>query len=152
MEPLRKIPSRNNLGTYPKWTHTKDTTMKTQIDVSPRLSDLIINAIKSAGNQTKLAEMVNASRHNLSAWKQGHRACPLEAQIIMGSIAGRDLGEVIRDALIEQNEGTARGEKLKSLLKKGSTVAGAATLLTLSGGDVLASNLPGVLRCILWIF
>lgn len=126
--------------------------MKTIVQATPRLINLITTAAKCAGNQSKLAEMVSETRHNLSAWKHGKRSCPVEAQIIMGSILGQDVNDVIRDALIEQNEGTARGEQLKSALKKGSSVAGAAALLTMSGGDVLASNLPGVLRCILWIF
>jgi hypothetical protein len=125
--------------------------MKTHAQVTPRLISLIETAAERAGNQSKLAELVEDTRHNLSAWKRGHRACPLEAQILMGAIAGKDVTEVMRDALLEQNEGTARGEKLKSALKKGSAAVGGATLLTTLGGDALAANLPGLLRCISWL-
>lgn len=121
----------------------------TQTQASPRLVDLINEASKQAGNQSKLAELVADSRQNLSAWKNGARACPLDAQVIMGSIIGTDIDEVIRAALIEQAQGTARGEKLKSALKKASMLAGVALPSMTFGIDGLAANLPHVLRCIL---
>lgn len=123
----------------------------TQTQASPRLVELINEASKQAGNQSKLAELVADSRQNLSAWKNGARACPLDAQVIMGSIIGSDIDEVIRAALIEQAQGTARGEKLKSALKKASMLAGVALPSMTFGIDGLAANLPHVLRCILWL-
>jgi hypothetical protein len=124
--------------------------MNTTTQASARLIELINEAAKCAGNQSALAEIVGETRHNLSAWKRG-RPCPLEAQIIMGSLANRDVEQIMKEAVLERNEGTARGEKLKSALKKGSSVAGAAALLTTFGGDALALNLPGLLRCISWL-
>lgn len=69
----------------------------------------------------------------------------------MANIAGRNVEEEIREALLERNEGTARGEKLKSALKKASMVAGVALPSMTFGIDGLAANLPHVLRCIFWI-
>lgn len=106
-------------------------------------------AIKQAGNESKLAAMVEETRQNLNTWKHGKRSCPLEAQILMASIAKRDIDQVIKEALLERNAGTPRGEKLVSALGKGLMGVGAATALLMSGGDALAANLPGLLRCIL---
>lgn len=123
--------------------------MKTATQATPRLVQLMDEAIKQAGNESKLAAMVDETRQNLNTWKHGKRSCPLEAQILMAVIAKRDVDAVIRDALIERNAGTPRGEKLISALGKVGSVAGVVTLSTLYGSDALASNLPGVLRCIL---
>lgn len=123
--------------------------METTTQASPRLLALIQDAIKKAGNEPKLAAFIEATRHNVNAWKHGTRSCPIEAQILMATITNRDVNTVIREALIERNAGTPRGEKLVSALGKVVLVAGVATALTLCENDALASNLPGVLRCIL---
>lgn len=122
--------------------------MEPLTQASPRLVNLIQDAIKKAGNEPKLAEFVEATRHNVNAWKHGTRSCPIEAQILMATLTKRDVDEVIREALIERNAGTPRGEKLVSALGKGLMLAGGLTVLTLCANDALASNLPGVLRCI----
>ena len=123
--------------------------METTTQASPRLITLIQDAIKKAGNEPKLAQFVEASRHNVNAWKHGTRPCPLEAQILMATLTKRDVYEVIKDALIERNAGTPRGEKLVSALGKVVSLAGVVSGITLYGNDALASSFPGVLRCIL---
>lgn len=120
---------------------------------SPRLVNLIQEAALQAGNEAKLARLIDETRHHVNAWKQGKRTCSIEAQILMASVAKQDVDEVIKAALIERNLGTPRGEKLISAMTKTMQGIGAVTVLTLSGSDVLASsfaaNFPGVLRCIL---
>ena len=123
--------------------------METVNQPSPRLSNLIQEAIKKAGSEAKLAAFVEASRHHVNTWKHGTRSCPIEAQILMATLVKLDVNEVIREALIERNKGTARGEKLISALGKAVLAIGVVTASTLYGNDALASNLPGVLRCIL---
>lgn len=123
--------------------------MNTATQATPRLQKLMADAIKEAGNESKLAAFVEESRHNVNAWKHGTRSCPIEAQILMATLTKRNVDVVIRDALIERNAGTPRGEKLVSALGKVLSVSGVAIVLTLCDTDVLASNLPGVLRCIL---
>lgn len=129
--------------------------MEPQLQATDRLLELIKEATLQAGNEAKLARLVEATRHNVNAWKHGTRACPIEAQILMASVAKRDIDEVIKAALIERNLGTPRGEKLISAMTKTMQGIGAVTVLTLSGSDVLASsfaaNFPGLLRCILWL-
>jgi hypothetical protein len=124
-------------------------TMSTEITSTPRLKTLLEQSSKAAGSPAKLAPEIGYSAQELSMWKRGIRACPLEAQILMAAIAKRDIDEVIREALIERNAGTLRGEKLVSALGKGLMAIGAGLVFWLPGNDALAANLPGVLRCIL---
>ena len=123
--------------------------METVTQASPRLINLIQDAIKIAGNEPKLAEFVEATRHNVNAWKHGTRSCPLEAQILMASLTKRNIDEVIKEALLERNAGTPRGEKLIYALGKVGLLAGVVTASMLCGRDALASNLPGLPRSIL---
>ena len=124
--------------------------MDTQTHKPTRIILLIQQAAARAGNESKLAAMIDETRHHVNAWKHGKRTCSIEAQMLMADIAGQDVETVMRDALLERNAGTARGEKLAAALKKGTAVLGGATALTLCGPDVLAGSLPGLLRCIFW--
>lgn len=124
------------------------TTMDTKIQTSPRIISLIEDAAKQAGNESKLAALIEDTRHHVNAWKQGKRVCPIEAQVLMGAIAGRDAEEVLREAVIEKHEGTPKGEKLLRALGKQVLQAGGAIALASSVPDALAANLPGLLRCI----
>ena len=110
---------------------------------------LIDEGTSAAEGASKLARAIGYSPEEVSMWKRGVRACPLEAQILMADVAKQNVAEVIRDALIERNEGTPRGEKLVSALGKVVSVLGGGVALTLCGPDVMAANLPGLLRCIL---
>lgn len=116
--------------------------MKQNPQPSERLVKLIEEAAKVAGSESKLAAMVEETRQNLSGWKHGKRACPVEAQILMAAIAKQDIDQVMKEALIERNAGTTRGEKLVSALGKGLITIGVATVFLLCGNDVLASKLP----------
>jgi hypothetical protein len=123
--------------------------MDTNAQASPRLVLLIQEAAKKAGNEAKLAVLVEATRHNVNAWKHGRRPCPLEAQILMAAIAERDVGAEIKAAVLERNSGTSRGEKLIYAMGKGVFLTGAATVLTLCANAVLASDFADIPRCIL---
>jgi hypothetical protein len=70
----------------------------------------------------------------------------------MAAVAGRNVDEVIREALIERNANTARGEKLVTALGKGLMSVGGLTAITLLGNDASASSFHvgvDLLRCIL---
>ena len=125
--------------------------MSTETATTQRLRNLIDESAKAAGSPAKLAPEIGYSAQELSMWKRGIRACPLEAQILMADIANRDVAEVMKEALLERNQGTPRGEKLVSALGKVVSVLGGGVALTLCGPDVMAANLPGLLRCIFWI-
>jgi L-serine deaminase len=129
--------------------------MATQNVASERLLSLIASAAMRAGNEAKLAKLVEANRHNLSAWKAGKRACPIEAQVLMADLTERDVQKEIADALIERNANTPRGEKLVTALGKGLMAVIAVTTITLSANDASASSsivLLDLLRCILRAF
>lgn len=126
--------------------------MPTQITVSNRVIDLINASAAKVGNPSKLGPIIGYTRHDVSAWIHGGRPCPIEAQALMAEVAGRDVDEVIREALIEKNANTPRGEKLLSALGKGLMSAGAVALITASASDVSASSpivAVELLRCIL---
>ncbi len=126
--------------------------MQTQIHTSTRLISLIQKAATKAGNDSKLAELIDDTRHHVSSWKAGKRTCPIEAQVLMAAIAGQDVETVMREALLERNAGTTRGEKLAAALGKSAAVAGATAALSVCGSSAMAANLPGILRCIFWFF
>lgn len=122
--------------------------MQTTEQPSERLKKLMEEATKKAGNASKLAEMIEETRHHVSAWKHGRRPCPLEAQILMASLAGRDVGAEIKAAILERNSGTSRGEKLISALGKGLFLSGVLIASTLCGNDALAASFCHLPRCI----
>ena len=123
--------------------------MSTQITSTARLKTLIDDSARAAGSPAKLAPEIGYSAQELSMWKRGARACPIEAQVLMATIAKRDVDTVIRDALIERNAGTPRGEKLISALGKSLAITGGVTALMLCASNAMAAKLPELLRCIL---
>ena len=123
--------------------------MNTTAQASPRLVLLIQEAAKRAGNEAKLGELIEETRHNVNAWKHGKRSCPLEAQILMAAIAERDVGAEIKAAVLERNAGTSRGEKLIYALGKGVFLTGVVIASTLSANGVLATDFWHIPRCIL---
>lgn len=129
--------------------------MPTQITVSNRVIDLINESAAKVGNPSKLGPTIGYTRHDVSAWIHGGRPCPVEAQALMAAVAGRNIDDVIREALIERNANTPRGEKLVSALGKGLMSAGGLTAITLYGSDASASSaivLVDLLRCIFRAF
>lgn len=96
--------------------------MKTQVQSSLRLVQLIDMAATMAGNDARLAEQLEESRHNLSSWKHGRRSCPIEAQILMAEIAKLNVCEVMGSAIIEKHKGTTKGERLKRALKSSAEI------------------------------
>lgn len=92
--------------------------MKTKQYKSLRLIALIENAALNAGNESKLAVLLEETRHNLSAWKHGRRSCPIEAQMLLAGIAKEDVFTVMGQAIIEKHQGTTKGKKLEDALKK----------------------------------
>lgn len=129
--------------------------MPTTFTPSDRVVTLINESAAKIGSPAKLAPTIGYTRHDVSAWIHGARPCPIEAQALMATVTGRDVDEVIREALIERNANTPRGEKLISALGKGLMSAGAATLITGYASDVSASSaivLVDVLRCIFRAF
>ena len=126
--------------------------MQTLTQTETRVVQLIDDASRMVGSAYKLAKLIGYSRAEVSMWRMLRRPCPLEAQILMADLAQRDVNTVIKDAVIERNANTPRGEKLVTALGKGLMVATGATTITLSASDASASSaivLVDLLRCIL---
>lgn len=115
---------------------------------SARLADLMRRATEAAGNQSKLAILIAESKTNVNAWAQGSRSCPVEAQVLMAGVCGDDPDRVMKEAFIERNQGTPKGEMLLFAMGKDLLKRGAATALTLCVFAASGSLNGDVLRCI----
>lgn len=114
--------------------------MGTDINPHARITKLIDEASARAGSDNRLATLLEVTRGNVSEWRHGKRACPLEAQVLMADIAGLNPHEVLAYAVIERHANTPRGEKLYSALGKvsGFTSAARAALLAICASVALA--------------
>lgn len=81
------------------------------------LIDLIDQAIKATGSQTKLAEKMGVKQQEVSSWRTGARNCTTPTRIELCKIANYDL----KVALIEQ--------VIEGLDQNDQTQAEAATML-----------------------
>lgn len=125
------------------------------MQASARVLDLINAASVRAGNDSKLAALIEATPSRIHDWKERGKPCPVEYQALMAEVADRDPREEIVQALIERNANTPRGEKLVSALGKGLMASTGAIPFMLSANDALASNIPvgiELLRCIFRAF
>ena len=92
------------------------------------LIELIDRASKEAGNDTKLAAMIESSSAAISDWRHGRKKCPPADQALMAGVAGLDPEAWAARAVISQHAGTAKGAKLEAALKKSLLATGAAVL------------------------
>ena len=73
------------------------------------LRDLIDQAIKAAGSQTKLAERMGVKQQEVSSWRTGARNCTTATRIELCKIANYDLKVALIEQVIEgldQNDQT----------------------------------------------
>lgn len=90
------------------------------------LNRLIDSAKARAGNDTKLAKMLNTTSSRVSDWRHGRKTCQPEDQAVLASIAGMNAIEVLARATVKQHEGTPKGDLLMRALGKGFVATGAA--------------------------
>lgn len=93
-----------------------------------QILELITKASQTMGSDYKLAQEMDVPRQNLSAWKSGKKPCPPEDQARLAGIAGFDPVQALIRAHLERHEGTAKGDKLFSLLGKRLLQTGAASV------------------------
>lgn len=91
------------------------------------LDQLIKQASEAVGSDYRLAAELGVPRQNLSAWKHGHKACPVGDQVLMAKIAGLEPEAWAARAIVAQYEGT-KADRIKSALKKLLAVIGAVML------------------------
>lgn len=82
------------------------------------LNKLIDEAKARAGNDTKLAKMLNTTSSRVSDWRHGRKTCQPEDQAVLASIAGMNAIEVLARATVQQHEGTPKGDLLMRALGK----------------------------------
>jgi hypothetical protein len=92
-----------------------------------QLNELINQASLVAGNDNKLAKQLGVSRQKVCNWRAGDAGCGIEYRVLMASMAGIDVDEVIHETLLEKHANTPLGERLLSAL--GNAAAGAMGII-----------------------
>lgn len=92
--------------------------MRTKEQPTPRLITLIRMACKESGNASRLAMSIGETKGSVSGWIAGARPCPVEAQILMASLAAVDINATIKQAFIERHKGSQKGKLLSIALGK----------------------------------
>lgn len=102
------------------------------MNTSPTAIDLIDKAAKIAGSDYRLAKQIGVSPQRMSDWRAGRQSPGVEYRALMANIAGLDVDQVMRDALLEKHANTPLGERLLSVLGNVVHGVGAITLTSVS--------------------
>ncbi len=117
------------------------------------LDELMDRAKKETGNDSKLAEYLGVSRQTVSDWRHDRKPCPPADQALLAFVAGLNADDWAARALIQQHEGTEKGEHLKQALKKAllATTAAVSTsgASAAQGIKETADSVLYLIRCIL---
>lgn len=117
------------------------------------LDELLDRAKKETGSDSKLADFLGVSRQTVSDWRHDRKPCPPADQALAAHIAGLSADDWAARALIQQHEGTEKGERLKQALKKALAATGAALGSSgASAAPVISEVLEGALYLIRCIF
>jgi len=87
---------------------------------------LLDAAKKRTGSDYKTAALLHVTPATLSNWRYERKHMPAADVALIASLAGLNAVEWGSRALIDQHEGTAKGEMLKQALKKALLVTGVA--------------------------
>ena len=79
---------------------------------------LIDKASKVCGNQTALSVRLGIHKSQLSEMKSGKQPMPPALAILIADIAHENVADAAIAAIIQNEEGTERGEKIKAVLGK----------------------------------
>lgn len=67
-----------------------------------QLELLIAKAAAIAGSEYKLAQTLGVPQPNVSNWKSGQKACPVDLRAVMAQIAGEDPEQELIEAISER--------------------------------------------------
>lgn len=110
---------------------------------------LLDAAKKHTGSDYKTAALLHVTRMNLSAWRHGKAHMPAADVALVASLAGLNAVEWGSRALIDQHEGTAKGEMLKQALKKALLATGVAIVSNgASAAETISHSAAYFIRCI----
>lgn len=100
-----------------------------------QLDHLLCVASATAGNDSRLAEMLGVPQPMVSMWRSGKKPCPPEVQAELAFIAGLDAVQALVRAHLERHEGTAKGDRLFTALGKRSRQTGgvSVSLIAIAG-------------------
>lgn len=82
------------------------------------IKTLIDKAAKVCGSQTALSKRLKIHRSRLSDIKNGHAPMPPAMAILIADIAMENVADAALAAIVQNEEGTERGEQIKAVLGK----------------------------------
>ncbi len=102
-----------------------------------KLAKLLIDkAAELCGSQAEVARRLGVDRAEITRWKSGLRPLSPEDAAFLADLANVDAKDAAAQALIERNEGTEKGDRLREILGKGGAVFAAAMLVTSYSAEV----------------
>lgn len=116
------------------------------------LDQLINRASAAAGSDYKLAKALETTRQSISDWRHGRKTCPVADQTLMASIAGLDAQAWADRAIVQQYEGTSKGDKLYMALGKALLATGAVIGSSGANAQAIYSTSKNVLYTMYKLF
>lgn len=115
---------------------------------------LLDKAKLQSGSDYKTAKELGVSRMNLSNWRHGKQPMPVADVALAAHLAGLDAVEWCSRATAAQHEGTPKGVKLQTALKKALQATGAALVSSGASAATITATaskagLLYFIRCIL---
>ncbi len=104
-------------------------------------AQLLDAAIQKTGSEYQLAKEIGVNRSQISNWKSGYSKCSPEDAALIAGIAGLNPEEWMARMAVAKHEGTAKGEKLKSVLKKALLATGGAIATSTASAATLSAKL-----------
>lgn len=80
------------------------------------INALLDAAAKVTGSDYQTAKVLDRTRHEISAWRHGHRNPQPEDFALIAAVAGLDAEEALVRAVLEKHANTPKGERLLSAL------------------------------------
>lgn len=81
-----------------------------------KVKTLIDKAVQVCGTQTELALRLGVHKSQISEMKRGARHIAPEIAILIADIARQNVTDAALAAIIENTEGTERGEKIQAIV------------------------------------
>ena len=80
------------------------------------LRDLIESAAAKAGGYRALSREIGVPDSHLHNYRKEARKCPLDVRVLIAEAAGLDADKTLREGIVAEHAGTARGARLAEIL------------------------------------
>lgn len=83
-----------------------------------KVKTLIDTASKVCGSQSALSNRLGIQKSQMSEMRTGSRSIAPEVAILIADVAGANVTDAALAAIIENSDGTPRGEQIKAIIGK----------------------------------